>query len=142
MGLLDRWLKKEKKEGLKRVEKKPAEIKAQEKAESDRFVKMEKHEAKVGGVAYKVLIRPLVTEKAAMMESRNKYMFLVAPTADKMEIRRAVEEVYGVTPAAINIVNVQGRSVRFGRTMGRRSDYKKAIITLPKGKSIAIHEGV
>jgi large subunit ribosomal protein L23 len=57
-------------------------------------------------------------------------------------IKRAVKELYGVMPARVTVAHVQGRYVRFGRSMGRRSDYKKAVVTLPKGSTITIHEGV
>lgn len=94
-------------------------------------------------LAFKVLVKPLVTEKSAVAESKhNKYSFVVAKNANKSQIKKAVEEVYGVKPTNVNVVNVDGRLVRFGRSTGRRSDYKKAVITLPQGKTIDIHVGV
>jgi len=54
----------------------------------------------------------------------------------------AVEELYGTKPERVNVINVQGKVMRFGRSMGRRSDFKKAIVTLPSGKTINLHEGV
>jgi large subunit ribosomal protein L23 len=72
----------------------------------------------------------------------NKYSFVVQKDANKNQIMQAVQELYGVKPVSVNMINVDGRRVRFGRSMGRRSDYKKAIVTLPKGKAITIHEGV
>ncbi|PIT88695.1 MAG: 50S ribosomal protein L23 [Candidatus Magasanikbacteria bacterium CG10_big_fil_rev_8_21_14_0_10_36_32] len=93
-------------------------------------------------LAEKIIIKPLVTEKTAVMESLNKYGFIVSRQATKEQIKRAVNELYGIKPIAVNMVNVQGKSVRFGRNNGRRSDYKKALVTLPIGKTITIHEGV
>lgn len=163
MGLLDRWTKKKdgvearKEAAAKSAETKKASPKVEkaEKAEAPVKAKAEKKlekieekktikskGAKVGGIAYKVLIRPLVTEKSAISESLNKYSFVVANGADKNKIKLAVEEAYGVKPVAVNVINVQGRVVRFGRRLGRRSDYRKAIVTLPQGKSITLHEGV
>lgn len=90
----------------------------------------------------KILIKPLVTEKSAIAESLNKYSFLVHRSANKYQVKQAVFEMYGVKPTAVNVTNVQGKWVRFGRSMGRHSDFRKAIVTLPKGKTIAVHKGV
>ncbi len=99
-------------------------------------------ESKKRGRAYRVLIRPLITEKAANLGSENKYVFEVAEDANKIEIAKAVDEVYGVKPISINIIRVKGKSVRHGRKTGKRKDWKKAIVMLPEGKSINIYEGV
>lgn len=144
MGLLDKWTKKKTKETLaqtgekavvKEEEKVVAKTKKAKTAASDKKVKGEK-------LAYWVLRAPLVTEKAAVSESLNKYSFLVAKKASKNQIKAAVLEVYGVKPATVNVMNIDGRQVRFSKGYGRRSDYKKAIVTLPEGKTIVIHEGV
>ncbi|OGH87662.1 MAG: 50S ribosomal protein L23 [Candidatus Magasanikbacteria bacterium RIFOXYC2_FULL_42_28] len=92
--------------------------------------------------ADRILIRPLVTEKGAIAQSQNKYGFVVERSATTDVIKRAIAEAYGVTPLKVNLINVSGKWVRFGQSFGRRGDYKKAIVTLPKGKSITIHEGV
>jgi len=94
------------------------------------------------GNAYKILIKPLVTEKASMIGAENKYVFEVSQGANKIEIFKAVAEVYGIKPVSVNIIKVKGKNVRYGRTRGKKKDWKKAIITLPKGKSIKIYEGV
>ena len=72
----------------------------------------------------------------------DKYSFLVSPKANKFQIAQAVNELYGVKPISVNIGHIPGKVVRFGRSMGRRSDYKKAIVTLEKGKTIVLHENV
>ncbi|MCU0679217.1 MAG: 50S ribosomal protein L23 [Planctomycetes bacterium] len=92
--------------------------------------------------AYRILIKPLVTEKAANLGAENKYVFAVAPSANKIEITKAVTQVYGIKPISVNIVRVKGKKVRYGRIRGERKDWKKAIIMLPAGKSINIYEGV
>ena len=92
--------------------------------------------------AYRVLIKPLITEKATKMAAENKYVFEVERTANKIEIAKAIKEVYGVKPVAVNVMSKRGKNVRFGRTIGKRKAWKKAIITLPTGKSINIYEGV
>ena len=92
--------------------------------------------------AYKVLIKPLVTEKAANLGAENKYVFAVALEANKIEIAKAVGEVYGIKPLSVNVIKIRGKNVRYGRITGKRKDWKKAIITLPKGESIKVYEGV
>ena len=92
--------------------------------------------------AYKILLKPLVTEKAANLGVLDKYVFAVAPRANKIEIAKAIEEVYGLKPVSISIIKVRGKIVRRGRTLGKRKDWKKAIVTLAEGKSIKVYEGV
>lgn len=93
------------------------------------------------GVYHKV-IAPIVTEKTNLLQAHNQYVFEVACDATKEQVKKAVQQLYGITPRAINMMHVQGKFVRFGRTIGRRSDFKKAIITLPPGSSIKINETV
>lgn len=95
-----------------------------------------------GHIAYRVLLRPLITEKAADMGPENKYVFAVSPKANKIEIAQAIQEVYGVKPNAVNVINVSGKRVRQGRISGQRKDWRKAVVTLPAGKTINIYEGV
>jgi len=92
--------------------------------------------------AYKVLVKPLITEKATNLGTENKYGFVVDGRANKISVAKAVEQVYGIKPIKINIVNIKGKKVRSRRIMGKRKDWRKAIVTLPKGKSINIYEGV
>lgn len=92
--------------------------------------------------AHRVLIRPLITEKAANLGTLNKYAFVVSDKANKIEVSKAVTAVYGVRPINVNIVCVKGKVVTRGRLKGRRSDLKKAIVTLKKGETIQIYEGV
>jgi large subunit ribosomal protein L23 len=90
----------------------------------------------------RIIVKPLITEKAAVAQSLNKYAFIVHRNATKEQVKKAVKDIYGETPTAVNLINVEGKKRRSGRNVGRRSDYKKAFVTLPKGKTIAIHEGV
>ena len=92
--------------------------------------------------AYRVLIKPLVTEKAAKLGTQNKYGFVVANFANKIMVARAIEYVYGIKPTRVNIIKMEGKVVRSRRGNGKRKDWKKAIITLPAGKNINIYEGV
>jgi len=92
--------------------------------------------------AYRFLIKPLVTEKASKLGAENKYAFVVSIDVNKISVSKAIEQVYGIKPIKINIVNIKGKRVRSRRAMGKRKDWRKAIVTLPKGKNINIYEGV
>ena len=89
-----------------------------------------------------ILIRPLITEKGSMIGSLNQYVFEVAVKTNKVEIKKAVEQVYGVKPAKVNIVKMPGKSVRFGRSISHRKARKKAIVTLKPGEKIEVYAGV
>ena len=92
--------------------------------------------------AYEILVKPLITEKAAGMSEANKYVFEVSRGANKIEISHAIFEVYGVKPTAVNIANFKGKKVTQGQKRGKRKNWKKAIVTLAKGETINIYEGV
>jgi large subunit ribosomal protein L23 len=89
-----------------------------------------------------VLTRPHVSEKAARLADRGTYVFLVAPNAEKISIRKAVESLYGVNVTDVRIINIQGKPVQRGRRVSRRRDLKKALVTLKKGQTISLYEGV
>jgi len=92
--------------------------------------------------AYRVLVKPLITEKATNLGSENKYLFEVAVDANKIEVAKAVKEVYGIKPTAVNMIKRQGKKSTYRRIEGQRKSWKKAIVTLPKGKTINIYEGI
>jgi len=94
------------------------------------------------GESQGVFIRPLITEKAAVLNQFNQYVFEVSGRVNKIEIARAFESRYGVKPLKVRIINHDGKFVRFGRSTGRTKNWKKAIIVLPAGKTIQVHEGV
>ncbi|MGP1407784.1 50S ribosomal protein L23 [Selenomonas sp.] len=83
-----------------------------------------------------ILIRPLITEKSTQLMEEGKYVFVVAKKANKIEIAKAVAEVFNVKVANVNTVNVSGKVKRMGRFVGKRSDYKKAIVKLAPGETI------
>lgn len=89
-----------------------------------------------------VIVQPLISEKAAGLAGANQYVFIVRKSANRVEVRAAIKSMYGVSPLGVNILNVRGKKVRFGRKEGTRSDWKKAIVTLPVGQTINVHEGV
>jgi len=88
--------------------------------------------------AYRILLAAAVTEKSTRLSRQSQIMFHVAPTATKMDVRNAVQQVYGVRPIAVNMVRLPGKILRYGRTKGRQVARKKAIVTLPPGKSIDV----
>ena len=89
-----------------------------------------------------ILLRPLITEKSAQMMQDNKYTFKVALTANKIQIRQAVEEIFKVKVLAVTTMRVMGKIKKMGRHSGRRSDYKKAIVKLAPGQTIGFFEGL
>jgi len=92
---------------------------------------------------YEVVLRPLLTEKGTRLkEEGNQYLFRVAKTANKVEIKHAIEQLFKVTVVAVHTVQLRGKVKRLGRFQGRRPDWKKAIATLKKGESIELYEGV
>lgn len=92
--------------------------------------------------SFKVLRRPLISEKSTIGASLNKYAFAVDGRANKIAIKKAVEDIYGVKPLSVNIINERRRAVRFGRFRGQTKKIKKAIVTLKKGDTIKLYEGI
>ena len=93
--------------------------------------------------AQDIILKPVVTE-ASMEDLRaGKYTFKVALSANKIEIKNAVEEIFGVQVASVNTMRVRGRYRRMGRNEGRTPNWKKAIVTLAEGsKTIAFFDGM
>ena len=88
-----------------------------------------------------ILVRPLITERTTQLMAEGKYVFGVAKAANKIEIAKAVSEIFKVKVAKVNTVNVIGKTKRMGRTQGKRPDYKKAIVKLAPGETIEFFEG-
>ena len=95
-------------------------------------------------ISYDVIIRPIITERSMAGAAEEKYVFEVAPTAGKIEIKKAVEEIFGVKVAKVNTMNVPGKAKRLGAARpGRTKDWKKAIVQLTEdSKTIEIFEGM
>lgn len=87
-----------------------------------------------------ILIKPIITEKTTALMEERKYTFRVPLSATKVEIRQAVEQVFKVKVQAVNTMHYEGKMKRLGRTQGRRSDWKKAIVTLKPGETIELFE--
>lgn len=90
-----------------------------------------------------IIIRPLVTEKGSQIrEEENKYLFSVAVTANKIEIKRAVEEIFNVKVKSVKTATVHGKVKRLGVYEGKRPNWKKAVVTLEAGQTIDLFEQV
>jgi large subunit ribosomal protein L23 len=92
---------------------------------------------------HEIVLQPLLTEKGTRLkEEANQYLFRVAPRANKIEIKRAVELKYSVTVLDVNTLSVRGKVKRMGRFSGKRADWKKAIVTLKAGDHIELAQNV
>lgn len=90
-----------------------------------------------------VLLRPLLTEKVtALRESGNTVAFVVDSKANRIQIKRAVEELLKVKVERVNVMNVMGKMKRLGRFSGKKSDWKKALVTLKEGEKLELYETV
>ena len=93
--------------------------------------------------AQDIIVRPIITEKTMLGATDKKYTFEVAKKANKIEIAKAVEEIFGVKVAKVNTVNVRGRLRRQGRNQGYTRAWKKAYVTLTQdSKDIEFFEGM
>ncbi len=91
---------------------------------------------------YRILEKPLVTEKSTMMQEQgNRVMFQVKRSANKMQIKEAVQSIFNVTVLGVNTINVKPKSRRMGRHVGLTKAWKKAIVLLKEGDRIDFFEG-
>ncbi len=89
-----------------------------------------------------VLVAPQISEKATLIADRNnQIVFIVEPTATKPEVKAAVEMLFNVKVSSVQIANTKGKQKRFGRGFGRRSDVRKAFVSLEKGQEISFADG-
>lgn len=91
---------------------------------------------------HEVIIHPMITEKSTIMQEHGKYVFRVAPKANKVEIKQAVELTFEVKVLDVNITKNKGKGKRFGPRVKKMPDIKKAVVTLRRGDRIQIIEGV
>lgn len=154
MGFLDRF-KKQKEQEVGKAAPVSSVVKEQV-VKPDEPVVLKKEEAKgmkevkgpktlkrpVPEEIVSVLVRPLVTEKSAVLASMGQYVFVVKNEANRVAVGQAVKALYGIQPISVRIQNVRSKTVRFGRRTGKRKAWKKAIVALPKGKTIDVYAGV
>lgn len=145
MGLFNKKSKEENvTEDSAKEEKVSAEKKVAKKSSKKavKKVKAEKVNAYEGDgqMAYKFIVKPWITEKTQELMSNNKYVFRLRAKTTKREAKVAVENLYGVKVASVNLVNIPEKKRRFGRFAGMKSAVRKAIVTLKKGNKIEIFE--
>jgi len=144
MSLLNKILKK--KEEEKEEVNKPGTV--EKKKEKETAPKQKESDTKpASGVAKKapfhdVIVKPVISEKAASAQTDGVYTFVVSKHANKHQVARAIVALYGVKPQDVRIMNMPGKTKQFRRVQGRRGSWKKALVTLPKGTTIAVHENV
>ena len=94
-------------------------------------------------IDYDIIKRPLVTEKTNLQkEDLNQISFEVDPRANRIEIKKAVENIFSVSVLNVRTLNVKGKTKRRGLVIGKRKDWKKAVVTLKPGQRIDFFEGV
>ena len=135
--------KAEKKSEAK-AEKKPVakKIKAPKVEEPKKRAVIRKVAKKDDNTAHKILLENLISEKSTMLAAQNKYVFKVNKQAGKFQIKEAVEGYYGVQVLGVNTVKIHPKKRIHGRTTGWKKGFKKAIITLKEGDTIAAVEGI
>ncbi len=87
---------------------------------------------------YRIVKSPQITEKATELTERNQYTFKVWPRTNKIEIKKAIESLYGVNVLSVKIINAKAKKRRLGKISGWRKGYKKAIIKIKKGQKIEV----
>lgn len=93
--------------------------------------------------SYEVLLSPLLTEKGTLLKEKdNKVLFKVARDANKIEIKKAVEEIFKVKVNRVTTINCKGKKKRLGRYEGKRPDWKKAVVALKEGEKLDFIEGM
>lgn len=150
MSLFDKFrkkkpeeIKKDKVSSSKKV-KRPAkpELKFKERPAPRKEAKPSRVNKEDTKDAYRILIKPIISERATFLGAEGKYLFEVLPRANKIEIKKAIRNLYGVSPMKVNIINVSGKETTYGRARGRTKNWKKAIVTLQEGDKIELVEGV
>ena len=95
----------------------------------------------MNAAAHDIIVRPIITERTSALMELGQYTFEVLPKANKIEIRKAVEEVFNVKVVRVNTIQVRSKPKRMGAFIGRSRSWKKAIVTLAAGEKIAFFEG-
>ena len=91
---------------------------------------------------HRVLVKPTITEKSTILQESGKYTFEIAPRANKVEVKEAVEKNFNVTVLDVNISRLRGKQKRYGPRMVKQPDVKKAVVTLKQGDRINLIEGL
>ena len=133
MAITDIFKKKKPKKKTVKPKEELKEVKVEKPVEAPRVKKEKK-----SGEAYRILKTPHVTEKASDLTNKNQYVFKVSSRANKMEVRKAVQEVFGVDVVSVRVINVPEKKRRLGTVKGFRKGYKKAIVRIKEGQKIEV----
>ena len=93
-------------------------------------------------IHYDTIVQPWITEKSTLLSEENKIVFKVAIDATKPQIQEAIEKLFDVKVMSVNTIKVKGKTKRFRGILGRRNDFKKAIVTLADGQFIDVSTGL
>ena len=136
MAFRNLFKKRKPKEKTKKEVTLPEEIKEEKPSTSE--VKVQKRKEKIIGQSYNILKFPHVTEKAADLAKKNQYIFKVTEKANKIEIKKAIENIYGVDILSVRIIKIPKKPRRLGKQRGWKKGYKKAIVKLKEGQKIEV----
>jgi len=132
MGIFKKTKKEENKEVLKKDEK--VVEKAEKKSTSKPVTRAMSSDSK-----RKLLVKQVwITEKGSILSGLGKYIFIVDKSINKPEIKKAIESIYSVNVVSVNVINSKGKLKRLGRSTGKTSSHKKAIVTLKEGQKIDV----
>ena len=92
--------------------------------------------------SHDIIRKPMITEKTMAAMAEKKYTFIVHQSANKVQVKRAIEEIFNVKVEDVKTMRVEGKTKRVGVHIGKRADYKKAIVKLAEGSSIEFFEGM
>jgi large subunit ribosomal protein L23 len=139
MALLDRFKKKTKKPEVEKIEKEKPEEKPKKEEPDKEKPQISKRQTVQ---AYQIIKEPHITEKATFLTNQDKYVFKVSRRANKTEVKKAVEALYGVKVEKVHMIHSAPKKRRLGRHEGWRQGlkrgFKKAIVTLKKGEKIEL----
>jgi len=136
MAIFDIFKKRTKKEEKKKTIKKEtvAKPKTEETPVSAAPIKKEVDLSE----SYQIIKSPQITEKASELAEKNQYVFKIFPQANKIQIKKAIEKIYGVNVEKVRIINIPSKERQLGRISGIKPGYKKAIVKIRKGQKIEI----
>ncbi len=89
-----------------------------------------------------IILGPVVSEKSARLHAQHQYVLAIAPRANKIEVKKALKAMYNVDAVSVQMIKIQGKSVKRAGGMGKKNAIKKAVVTLKTGQTISVFEGV
>ncbi len=124
------------------TKKAPAKEKAVKKPAKEKKAVTKTASASIDPRSYDIILSPVITEKATLASEQNQVVFKVLSTATKPQIQDAVQKLFNVQVVGVNTLNIKGKQKFFKGRLGRRSDIKKAVVTLAEGQSIDVTTGL